>query len=224
MAYWLVDKVFTPSKESFRLPASAKLEITGHGIDVDKFIPQSGKKIDVGKIYRLISVGRLAPVKNIHILIEAAHVLRERSFQFDLKIAGAPITEIDKKYQKELLDLCLKKGLKDKILFTGPIANSDIVSFYQGGDLLINLSDTGSMDKAVLEAMSCGLEILTANEAFLSVLPPGNIVSKDPHAIAEEIISLSRINVDEKKMDFRKCVINNHSLRRLVEKIIRNFV
>ena len=43
LAEKLVDKIFTASKESFRLP-SKKVEITGHGIDLEKFKSQNAAK------------------------------------------------------------------------------------------------------------------------------------------------------------------------------------
>lgn len=221
LASWLVEKIFTPSKESCRLFPSAKVEITGHGIDTNKFVPKLKPAFDARIIYHIISAGRISSVKNVHVLIEVAEMLRESFFQFDLKIAGMPITEVDKKYWNEVHDLYLKKKLEDKVFFEGSVTNNDIVSFYQNGDLFINLSDTGSIDKAVLEAMSCGLEILTSNEAFYRTLPQWNVVNKNPRAIAEKIIGLSRVNSNEKKLNFRECVVNNHSLDHLVDKIIK---
>ena len=35
---------------------------------------------------------------------------------------------------------------------------------------MINMSNTGSIDKAVLEAMACGIPVITANEAFEPIL------------------------------------------------------
>ncbi|KKS00051.1 MAG: Glycosyltransferase [Candidatus Magasanikbacteria bacterium GW2011_GWC2_41_17] len=221
LASWLVEKIFTPSRESCRLFPSAKIEITGHGIDANKFIPKSSQVFDTRKIYHIVSVGRISPVKNVHILIEVAEVLRKSFFCFDLKIVGAPITEVDKKYWNELHNLRLKKKLEDKVFFEGSIANKDTVPFYQGGDIFINLSDTGSIDKAILEAMSCGLDILTSNEAFYNILPPENIINKYPRAIAEKIIGLFRAKSNEKNFNFREYVVNNHSLDNLVDKIIK---
>ena len=60
------------------------------------------------------------------------------------------------------------------------------LEFYQSGDLFVNLSDTGSLDKAVLEAMACGLKILTSNEAFKSVLKEENITDKNLENIANK--------------------------------------
>ena len=221
----LVDKIFTPSKESFRL-ASKKVEITGHGIDVEKFKP--AEKIKDGSKFKIISVGRISPVKNYELLIEVADILRNKSFSaqggpasgWEIKIAGAPILESDKICFEKLKEKVQEKNLEDKIVFVGPISNKDIAGFYQGGDLFINLSDTGSIDKAVLEAMACELKILTSNEAFKSILKEENIIDKNSENIANKIISLAK---DADIFNSREYVVKNHNLDNLADKIIKQF-
>ena len=64
LAEKLVNKIFTPSKESFRLP-SEKVEISGHGIDLVKFKTKETNKNGSG--FKIISVGRITAVKNVHL-------------------------------------------------------------------------------------------------------------------------------------------------------------
>src|SRR3989339_374793 len=77
LAEKLTDKIFTASKESFRLP-SKKVEVTGHGIDLDKFKPAEIKKD--GSKFKIISVGRISPVKNYEIMINATEILKNKDF------------------------------------------------------------------------------------------------------------------------------------------------
>ena len=215
LAEKLTDKIFTASKESFRLP-SRKVEITGHGIDVNKFKSQKSKvKSDK---FTIITVGRIAEVKNLHLLIETAGILKNRDFNFEIKIAGAPILENDKKYFEKLKNLIKEKKLDDIVEFVGPIPNKYIAEFYQSGDLFINLSDTGSLDKAVLEAMACGLKILTSNEAFKDILPEENFTKNEPKAVAEKIENLAK-SPNMNKDKFIDYVSANHGLYNLTKKI-----
>ena len=64
----LTHKIFTASKESFRLP-SRKLMVVGHGIDTEKFKPDF--HVHDEKCFSVITVGRISPVKNYEIIIEA---------------------------------------------------------------------------------------------------------------------------------------------------------
>jgi len=222
LAEKLTDKIFTASKESFRLP-SKKVEITGHGIDLDKFKPAETEKD--GSKFKIISVGRISPVKNYEIMINAAEILRSRNlpagrqgFNFEIKIAGAPILESDKIYFEKIKEKIQEKKLDDIIKFVGPILNKDIAGFYQNGDLFVNLSDTGSLDKAVLEAMACGLQILTSNEAFRDILPEENFTKNEPKTVAEKIENLSK-SPNMNKDKFIDYVSANHGLNNLAKKI-----
>jgi len=218
LAEKLVDKIFTASKESFRLP-SKKVEITGHGIDVNKFKSQKSKvKSDK---FTIITVGRIAEIKNLHLLIEVASILKNknRNFNFEIKIAGSPILESDKIYFEKLKEKIQEKKLDDIIKFVGPISNKYIGEFYQNGDLFINLSDTGSLDKAILEAMACGLKILTSNEAFKNILPEENFTKNEPKEVAEKIENLAK-SPNMNKDKFIDYVSANHGIDNLVKKII----
>jgi len=215
LAEKLTDKIFTASKESFRLP-SRKVEITGHGIDVNKFKSQKSKvKSDK---FTIITVGRIAEVKNLHLLIETAGILKNKNFNFEIRVAGAPILESDKIYFEKLKNLIKEKKLDDIVEFVGPIPNKYIAEFYQSGDLFINLSDTGSLDKAVLEAMACGLKILTSNEAFKDILPEENFTKNEPKVVAEKIENLAK-SPNLTKDKFIDYVSANHGLYNLTKKI-----
>ena len=216
LAEKLTDKIFTASKESFRLP-SKKVEVTGHGIDLDKFKPAEIKKD--GSKFKIISVGRISPVKNYEIMINTAEILRSRNFNFEIRVVGAPILESDKIYFEKLKNLIKEKKLDGIVEFVGPISNKYIAEFYQSGNLFINLSDTGSLDKAVLEAMACGLKILTSNEAFKDILPEENFTKNEPKAVAEKIENLAK-SPNMNKDKFIDYVSANHGIDNLVKKII----
>lgn len=213
LAEKFVEKIFTASMESCRLK-SDKIVIIGHGIDIEKFESHPRSKKEKLKI---ISAGRITPIKNYEILIEAAKILKNKNFDFEIKIAGKPILEQDKVYSEKLKNLIKEKNLEDKINFVGSIPYRNVDIFYQSGDLFVNFSDTGSMDKAVLEAMASGLLVLTSNEAFKKILSEKYFVNKNPEEIAEKIIALSKADFDPGLRDY---VVKSHSLRQLIIKII----
>ena len=218
LAEKLVNKIFTASKESFRLP-SKKVEIVGHGIDSAVFQPRNQKSKIKNQKFSIITVGRIAPVKNLDILIEVAEVLRNKNFYFGVRIAGAPVYEDDREYLERLKKSVQENQLDDRIEFTGSIPNKNIAEFYQSGDLFVNFSDTGSLDKAVLEAMASGIEVLTSNEAFVDVLDGKVFIEKNPEKIAQRIIKVAN-NKGYKTSGLAEYVRDNHNLDNLVSKII----
>jgi len=219
LAEKMVDKIFSASPKSFRL-ASKKLEVTGHGIDIEKYkSARHYPRRQDGEI-KIITVGRVSSVKNIDILVMAGSLLNSKGTKFEIRIIGSPILEEDKKYLVELEELVDKNNLKSNVFFIGSIPNKDIEKHYREADVFVNLSNTGSLDKAVLEAMASGLMILTSNEAFKDILPGRYLVSKNPEEIAGKIISLSGSPADDGLSDY---VEKNHNLNILVKKISNFF-
>src|SRR3989344_827850 len=220
----LADKIFTASPESFRL-SSRKVEITGHGIDVEKFKisrPQSLSDSFGGQPnskVRVITAGRISPVKNLEVLIESFGILQNSKIDFVVKIAGGPATKSDNIYFEKLKLTVLQKNLQNSVSFAGPISYSRIQDFYHEGDIFVNLSETGSIDKSGLEAMASGIIVITSNEAFKSILPVKYFLeNKTPEALAQkikELFSESRPN-----LELREIVIRNHSLESLIKKVI----
>jgi len=86
--------------------------------------------------------------------------------------------------------------------------------------LFVNLSDTGSIDKAVLEAMACGLKILTSNEAFKNIVPEENFTDKNLENVAKKIIYLKE---SASNFSLRGYVAKNHNLDNLIIKTIQHF-
>lgn len=215
LAEKIVAKIFTASPESFKLK-SEKIIITGHGIDAEKLIPllRSGQAK-----FKIITAGRIAPTKNLDILIEACDILNKKKFDFTVEIAGRPILEKDKIYFEKIRNLIKDKRLDEIIFFVGSIPYKNIAEFYQSGDLFVNFSDTGSLDKAVLEAMASGLLVLTSNDAFKNILPAKYFVNKNPEEIAEKILALSKSNFDP---GLREYIIKNHSLSNTIVSILNN--
>ncbi|USN94571.1 MAG: glycosyltransferase family 4 protein [Candidatus Nomurabacteria bacterium] len=206
LAEKLCDSVFSASKESFRLP-SKKLHIMGHGIDTSKF-----SVINRDRDHRkIVSIGRVSIYKNYEPLLEAISILKKEGFETKLSIVGPE----DKNYKKKLLNLIDSLNIYDRVEFLGPISQDKIPTIYNDANIFVNLSKTGSLDKAILEAMSCGLNVLTSNEA-MSYMPEKNKCSENPQEIAQKIKYLSDLGIDSQARDF---VTKNHELVDLIKKI-----
>jgi glycosyltransferase involved in cell wall biosynthesis len=208
-----VSRIFSASKESFRL-ATPKLMVTGHGIDTEQFKPRD---TELPGTLTILSAGRISRSKNIHILIETAAALRDRNTVFLMRIAGEPVTDDDRVYFDEIKLKVAAYKIGEYVQFIGTLQNNEMPDFYHSGHIFINLSDTGSIDKAILEAMASGLHVLTSNEAFASMLDQKYKTEKDSHAIAEKIVELAHQPVDSR---LREIVVNEHNLSILIRHII----
>ncbi len=222
LAEKMVKKIFTASRESFRLP-SKKVKIMGHGIDTDYFAPKP--ELRPREIYRIVSVGRISASKRIKEMILGVAELRkilppEKRFEF--AIIGSPKTREDEVYFAELRNLVGELKLGGSIKFMGGVSYKEIVREYQKSNLFLNFSVTGSVDKAVLEAMSCGADVLTANEAFFGMLPEENIIKElSAYNIAARIKRFIYYN-EGARNDLRGIVVKEHNLKNLVLKIFKS--
>ncbi len=225
-----VDKILTASKESCRLKNRKKIEITGHGIDTDFFKPLSSDiERQTSNIFKILLVGRISPIKDQETLIEAVDILvNQKNFKnIEVKTIGSVLEDYDKKYFQRIKKLIGRKGLVSYIKFLGGRPHQEIVKFYQGGDLLVNLCPTGGMDKVVLEAMACELPVLVCSETFRKDLEryADKLIfqEKNYQDLAQKILDSRVLDTIEVGNYLRNQVIRNHNLNNLTEKIIQNF-
>ena len=220
----LADIAFASTKEGYRLN-SAKLKIVGQGIDTELFKPRMSNK-GPGDELLIVSAGRITPSKDYETLIKATEVLKKDNANFQIAIAGQPATEKDFLYFEELKQMIKEKKMESTFWFIGPIANKNLPPFLQSADLFVNMGHTGSLDKAVLEAMACGLLLLTCNEAFGDVLGSYRdqlmYPKKDFQMLAGKIKYLIHLSEEEREKitrDLRETVVYHHNLKGLITKI-----
>lgn len=229
LAHALVDVVLTASKESFRLPSN-KVKVVGHGIDLDKFKVKS-EKLKVKAKFKIVSIGRISPVKDYETLIRAAEMLRDQGMKdFEVHIYGRVGLPEHQSYLDSLIEFVRNAELENYIKFQGELNYDFVDEAYAEADLFVNLSATGSIDKAVLEAAASGVLVLTSNEAFFAPLRKISdllIFKRDhPEDLAQNLIKLKNLNTEERQAITGKLyhwVATEHNLDNLVKRIIGEF-
>jgi len=217
IALTIVNVVFTGSKESFRIK-NEKVNVMGHGINVESFRPH----VYVDNIaQRMVTIGRISPVKGYEVLIEAV-----RDLDVKLEIVGGPGTEDQVSYYEKLKKIVSDQGLEDKINFKGAVPHRDIPEILMGADLFINMSDTGSLDKAVLEAMASGVIPITSNEGVESALGDHAQMlmfkrgdSSDLKLKIEKVLSLRATEKQDLGARLRDIVLTKHNVVNLIKNI-----
>ncbi|MBZ0289643.1 MAG: glycosyltransferase family 4 protein, partial [Anaerolineae bacterium] len=196
-------RIVTASPESFRLP-SQKVHIVGHGVDTNLFKPDS-RVGESEQPFVVISVGRIAPVKSLETLLEAAQSLAHDSHYHDLRvrIIGEAAPE-HAEYGVHLRERVKALNLDTIVEFAGGISHERVAQAYQAADVMVNSSQTGSIDKAVLEAMACGLPVVTSNEAFRAMLGRWDgflyIPPDAPDKLAVSLLRLKGMPIEERMM------------------------
>ena len=214
-------RVVSASPESFRLPSN-KLRVIGHGIDTQRFTPAPPPPGP----FTILSLGRIAPVKHLETIIAATQLLQAHGLCFRLRLVGQAYPQ-DRAYAQMLRLQVEESGLQARVEFAGSVTREQVPSELQRAHVMVNMSATGSLDKAVLEAMACGLPVVTANEAFVPLLAPWReqllTPPDDPESLAQRIRAQMTLDDDERAalgIALRALVQREHSMQRLVAQLL----
>jgi len=224
VAQILTQAIFSATGESFRARTN-KLYITGHGIDIKRFYKK--EYVSSGSFFKIITIGRISPIKDYRTLIDAMGLLQKKGLNVQLDIVGGVDGSRYKGYLTNLKQKIKEDGLTDQINFIGPVPNKNIVSYLHQADFFVNTSQTGSLDKAILEAMACGLVVFSSNDSAMNVLGPHRdklfFKTKDKSDLAQKISDMITASDSERAqigLDLSKIVSCDHNLKKLIEKIV----
>ena len=110
---------------------------------------------------RVLFVGRLAPRRNVELLIDA--VARLDRDDIELRIVGGEGTLSDssrEKYTRELQRQVANNDIESKVAFTGPKYGEDLIREYRRAHLFVNPTHYENFGQANLEAAFAGLPLI----------------------------------------------------------------
>lgn len=215
IAVFFADAVCTASQESFRL-RSGKVHVVGHGIDSAAFA--AAPRRPRGTKLHLLTIGRLAPAKRIFEMLAVLDELTRRDVSFSFTIAGVPATRADEEYDRRVHAAVFSKPYAGTVRFLGAVSHAAIPTLLATHDVFLNLSLTGSMDKAVLEALAAGVPAVTTNEAFRPLLASAGLFVEDdtPAALADAVLHASTSDISAITEDVRERFALPHTIKTIV--------
>ena len=151
------DLVITPSIHLSKVVESwgvdhEKLKVIYNGTSISDI----DEKINKDKnVINLITVGRLAPWKNIDIIIEAMHLLRQAGMEFHLFIVGSG------DLHDELNEKVFNLNLENYVTLTGQKNSSELEEYYINSHIYIQASGYGGLPHVLLEAMNYELLVIS---------------------------------------------------------------
>lgn len=227
LAEKFVNRIFTSTNSGCRL-ASKKIRVIGQGIDTKYFVP--GIKREQSDVFHIVVVGRISPVKDYETLLRAAAQLKMAVSRMQVTIVGGVGTLEQAEYVIKLNRLVSELGIGPLIQFIGPCVHQETMRWFQRADVFVNTSHTGSLDKAILEAMACGVPVLTCNEAGRSILGEHDATllfeKKNVGQLVERLIALYRIGPIERDRigeHLRNIVVRDHGIESFVQKILTTY-
>ena len=122
-----------------------------NGVDLSIFKP--GETQHDTSTLHLLFVGRLSREKRVDLLIHALAAIHHESW--DLSIVG------DGPESSTIKSLIAQRGLSDRISCTGWLDKATLLKTYQRSDIFVFPSTSEGMPNVILEAMACGLPVVT---------------------------------------------------------------
>lgn len=165
-----------------------RIAVVPNGVDASLFHPHPAggeavrKHVGCASGERLVvCVGRLERVKGHDVLLEALGVLA-RAVRVRLVIVG------DGERRDELERLAIRRGVADRVLFTGSVPHDTLSAWYSAADVFCLPSRSEGHPNSLVEALACGVPaVASAVGAAGEVLSPecGLLVPpEDPAALA----------------------------------------
>ncbi len=221
------DIVITPSYH-------LKKVVNGWGVDLDKIsVIYNGteiKNINKNKIndkIRILTVGRLAPWKNIDKIIDSIKLLMLENINLEFYIVGSGPKE------NYLKDLAVKNDLQNNIIFTGQKNKQELEEIYKNSDIYIQASGYEGLPHVILEAINFNMTIISTptggtNEILLDgkngwLIELKNNKSPDAFELKQMIVNVleNRKTDNEKKLNAKKYIIDNFDQEKNLNKYIQ---
>lgn len=147
------------------------------------------KKYSVQKPYFLY-VGEKRPHKNLERLIKAFAIFKEKH---DNRNTSLVLT--GKKYSTyhEYITTAENLGVKDSLIFTGFIPEKYLKTIYSEAEALLLISFYEGFGIPILEAMECGIPVITSNISSMPEVAGKAALLVDPNNIQEIVEKMNNI-------------------------------
>ena len=176
----------------FGIPKN-KLHVIPMGIDVDGYSKTPYKKNT--ETINILFVGRIARVRRIEILLRAVSKL---SIPFRVTLVGGEekTASLSKwGYLGELEKLCETLNISDRVNFVGPVAPSELLTWYRKADIFVYPSLYENFGQPILEAAAAGLPIVSTPVGVATEIitdsETGFLVTGEEQELAERITQLA---------------------------------
>jgi len=187
-----IIKFFNYSEENIEVVYLAADDIY-RPIEDKEEIEKIKKKYGISKNY-ILFVGTIEPRKNLVRLLSVFERFKNKFNDYQLVIVGQTGWMTEKFFEK-LKNL--PENVKKDIILTGYIPVEDMIFLYNGCALFIYPSLYEGFGLPVLEAMSCGVPVVTSNISSLPEVGSDACIYVDPYNEEEIIYTVEKVLTDE---------------------------
>lgn len=173
-------------------------------IDLSRFSPKEvsdHSSLQQKDVINILTARNLEPIYGNATVLRAFKLVKEEAPAAHLIIAGSGFEEeFLKKLAKDL-------AIDNSVTFTGRIDNKNMPALYQSADIMVNGSLVDNMPISILEALACGIPIVTTNVGGIPQLVEHEktallVGAKDYVAMADALLTF--INEESKRIKIRE--------------------
>lgn len=203
---------------------AAKIEVIPLGLELQamKCLPTRGLlRTQLGlteSVGLIAAVGRLVPIKNIHLFLDAAAIAHQQNPQIRFALIG------DGELRQELEAYAQKLAIDDVVIFTG--WRRDLPQIYADLDAVIISSNNEGTPASLIEAMAAGCPVISTRVGGVPDIitdgQTGRIVPpQDAEALAKAMLSIFQSPADTRKMAdlAREFALHKFNSQRLIRDI-----
>lgn len=141
-----------------------------------------------------LHIGTFEKRKNLHCLVEALHLLRERGYKdYSLVLCGQVSPKNDMDGSEKLFDAIEDYNLSEYVIMPGYVNDNDLSWYYRNAELYLFPSVNEGFGLPILESFQHDLPVLVANNTCLPEVGGNAVVTFDPYYpkdLADKIIPL----------------------------------
>jgi len=170
----------------------AKLRVVHCGVDLEEYAPTVKERTGAEEPLRLLTVGRLVPVKGQPLLVEAVATLRRRGHDVCLTIIG------EGPARGAIEEAIARHGVGDAVRLAGSVGQDEIRAHYAAADIFMLPSFTEGLPVVLMEAMAMGIPVLTTQVTGIPELVDSDVsgVMVRPGRLDEILGALERLVAD----------------------------
>lgn len=193
-----VDQITTPAESARKIlltyGVTKSIQVIPNPTDLNKFLHNDREaireKYGLKNEKLLMNIGRIAPEKNLNLLLHSFREMLNRSGVHSLKLMIVG----DGPALQDLIQLAQNLGIHEDVIFTGLVDPSFVPEYLAAADLFVMTSTTEVKPLAQLEALASGVPIVAVSAAGANDTivhgENGLLTSEDVQAFSSAVLDL----------------------------------
>ena len=204
-----------------------RIKVIPDGIDMDFFYPRKSEYVQFAAKYKILSVGRIVPSKNIETLLKSISYIKEELGEEikHLHLGNGTLENLEK-----ITTLRDNLGLSKITSFLGGKHKTELPFYYSWADVYSLPTLWEGLGRAQIESLACGTPVLTTNYAPMTeiVRECYNGLIYDPldsNDIAKKTIEYFKNKSLRGKMEnnARKSVEEKYNIKKVMQMNCENY-